>query len=499
MLGWLAWLLEMWPALLLFAGLCVLATAVHFSTPSNRGRLSRTLPVLAVAVVAGATEIAARQLGYDTAATWLRLVVHLVFAFSAVDLAVTLVFEGALRRAGLEVAPIVVELVLIAGWLGAVAVVLTASGIDLTGLAAASTLVAVILTISLQATLGNVVGGVAIQFDRSIQPGDWLELEDKSQGKVRQVRWRHTVLEKRDGNTILVPNNLLLSMRILVLGRAVNHKGGFRIELPFLTPVTTPPERVIAVVEEALRSSPLPNVSVEPPPECLCVDIGGHHAGFNSFVARIWVEDPMPDQPTASLARVRVHTAMRRAGLAFGVPISSVSFDTSMDRQAGELKEQSRTVLDRVSLFDCLTPAEKDQLAPRLRQLPFGDGEILTREGELADWLYLLASGKVRVWKEGQHVGDLRAPDLFGELGLMTGAPRSATITARGPVMCYRLDKAVFDDVLRARSGIDMALSEILASRRMERTTTPASTDPHPGAHPDEQWWLSRIRGFFRL
>jgi small-conductance mechanosensitive channel len=499
MLGWLAWMLEMWPALVLLVGLCALAAAAHFSTPSGRGRLSRTLPVLVVAAVAGGTEIAAIQLGYDIAATWLHLVVNLVFAFSAVDLAVTLVFEGGLRRAGLEVAPIVAELVLIAGWLVAVAVVLTASGIDLTGLAAASTLVAVILTISLQATLGNMVGGVAIQFDRSIQPGDWLELDDKSQGRVQEVRWRHTVLEKRDGNTILVPNAMLLSMRIVVLGRAEGRRGAFRIELPFLTPVTTPPERVIAVVEEALRASPMPNVSPEPLPECICTDIGGHTPGFNSFVARVWVEDPLPDQPTASQVRVRVHAAMRRAGLAFGVPRSSISLDTSSQEQAAGLQEQSRALLDRVSLFDCLTAAEKDQLAPRLRQLPFGEGEVITREGELADWLYLLAAGKVRVWRQEEHIGDLRAPDLFGELGLMTGEPRSATITARGPVVCYRLDKSVFDEVLRARPGIDLALSEVLASRRIERTTTPVSVDPHPGQHPDEQWWLSRIRGFFRL
>lgn len=57
---------------------------------------------------------------------------------------------------------------------------------------------AAVIGLSLQSTLGNVIGGLALQIDDSINEGDWIELENKQQGQVKQVRWRHTVIETRD-------------------------------------------------------------------------------------------------------------------------------------------------------------------------------------------------------------------------------------------------------------------------------------------------------------
>ena len=65
--------------------------------------------------------------------------------------------------------------------------------------------VSAVLAISLQSTLGNILGGVALQLDGSIHEGDWIQLENGKQGKVRAIRWRHTVVETRDWSTIIVP------------------------------------------------------------------------------------------------------------------------------------------------------------------------------------------------------------------------------------------------------------------------------------------------------
>ncbi|MFO1285779.1 MAG: cyclic nucleotide-binding domain-containing protein [Rubrivivax sp.] len=75
----------------------------------------------------------------------------------------------------------------------------------------------------------------------------------------------------------------------------------------------------------------------------------------------------------------------------------------------------------------------------------------MTRQGAAAHWLYLIASGEAEVYWEAPDgerrlLTRLSAGNVFGEMGLMTGAPRSATVVAAGDVECYRLDKAGFED-----------------------------------------------------
>src|SRR5256885_17169044 len=94
------------------------------------------------------------------------------------------------------------------------------SGVQLSGIIATSAVVTVVLGLSLQATLGNVLGGIALQLDDSIHLGDWLQLPNGQQGKVKAIRWRHTVVETRTWYTVIVPNASLLTHTILILAPA---------------------------------------------------------------------------------------------------------------------------------------------------------------------------------------------------------------------------------------------------------------------------------------
>jgi CRP-like cAMP-binding protein len=83
-------------------------------------------------------------------------------------------------------------------------------------------------------------------------------------------------------------------------------------------------------------------------------------------------------------------------------------------------------------------------------------------------------------------------------MGMMTGEPRSATVTARSDVVCYRLDKAGFAQVIRARPDIAEAVSRVLARRQAQlegRRAAGAAAQPAP-AHDHI---LDRIRAFFGL
>jgi CRP-like cAMP-binding protein len=100
-------------------------------------------------------------------------------------------------------------------------------------------------------------------------------------------------------------------------------------------------------------------------------------------------------------------------------------------------------------------------------------GEVMTRQGAEAHWLYILTKGSAEVTLslasgENKRVSLLQAGDFFGEMSLLTGEPRSATVKALEDSECYRLDRQAFEDILRARPEITQHLSEVLARRQVE-------------------------------
>lgn len=127
-------------------------------------------------------------------------------------------------------------------------------------------------------------------------------------------------------------------------------------------------------------------------------------------------------------------------------------------------------MLQSVELFVGLTQDELGFLAEHLVSVPFAKADVIARQGELAQWLYLLMEGEVDVWFESpgqphRYLATLEPGEVFGEMGLMTGEPRRATLIAKSSAQCYRLEKAAFEQVLRARPQIAEEISKILAAR----------------------------------
>src|SRR4029077_9143258 len=106
--------------------------------------------------------------------------------------------------------------------------------------------------------------------------------------------------------------------------------------------------------------------------------------------------------------------------------------------------------LRSVELFACLDRHEVHALAKRLVAAPFAAGDVITRQGAIAHWLYLLTGGEADVWLDAHdaprpRVATLGPRNVVGEMGMLTGEPRRATVIAKTDVECYRLDKAGFE------------------------------------------------------
>jgi len=120
-------------------------------------------------------------------------------------------------------------------------------------------------------------------------------------------------------------------------------------------------------------------------------------------------------------------------------------------------------------------------LTPTLAACLYAGGDVIFHAGEKADSLYLLTRGEVRVVGDDRgnryELARLTAPSYFGEMGLLLGQPRIATVIADGEAMCYRLDRRGFDTVMQARPELAETLAKVLAKRQAENDATVKALD----------------------
>jgi len=170
--------------------------------------------------------------------------------------------------------------------------------------------------------------------------------------------------------------------------------------------------------------------------------------------------------------------ALQRAGLSVSVPSQNVVLNVnSAGRETRRRQEELARQMAAIEAVDLLAPLneqERRELCASLTTAPFRRGEIISRQGEEADYLYILTKGEatVRVANASgasSRVGMLRAGDVFGETGMMTGQPRTATVEAQTDVVCYRLDKEGFKATLQRRPEIADAISRLLAEYKLNR------------------------------
>lgn len=346
------------------------------------------------------------------------------------------------------------------------------AGLDLGSILATSAVITAVIAFAMQDTLGNILGGLALQLDNSIEVGDWIKVDDIS-GKVVDIRWRSTLVETRNWETVVFPNSQLMKNKFLVLGRRSDEPVQWRRWVWFNVGLDISPSRVINVVETAILNTDIANVAKNPQPNCVLMDMD--NKGYARYALRYWLTDLAPDDPTDGAIRWHIMTALQRAGMKLALEEKSIHI-TKENEKYDEVIHQREVLLRiktlrRVELFSAMTEAELKSIAERLRYAPFSRGNIITQQGdERSHWLYIIINGEAEVYlatPEGERrsINVLGKGHFFGEMALLTGAPRRASVIAKTDVECYRLDKEAFEEILLARPSIADEVSHILAVR----------------------------------
>lgn len=433
--------------------------------------------------------------------------VSLAFELLAiVSLGMTAVFRLALPRVGFTLPRIMIDLLTGVGVIVVFIIVGKRAGFSVAGLITTSAVLTAVIGFSLQDTLGSVMGGLSLQMDKSVSVGDWITLgAGQPTGRVIEIRWRYTAIETRNWETVIIPNGTLVKSQVTILGRRVGEPRLLRRHVEFFVDFRTSPNEVIRVVTAAL-ADPVPRMATHPAPNVVFFGIKDSYA---VFAVRYWLTDLNVDDGTDSDVRIRIWFALRRAGIPMSIPASTMFVTVDNEDRAARKTSQDHAqrlaALASVDLFRGLPDDARDALAGQLTYMPFAAGEAVTHEGDHDDGLYMLVRGQAAVQigagREEREVARLSAGQFFGEMSLMTGEARTASVIAATDLVTYRIDKPVFEAILHATPALAEQIADILIERRSALSAARDERGEAAGARHESarRDLVGKIRGFFGL
>lgn len=482
------YLLLPWIAL----GLLACAIALWKVVPGSHKRLRPALGFLCLWLIVWA--------GNSAASSWLHsnLIAARQIAVALVLLASVQVTAGALFDFVVErirVPRFAAEAVVVACYIGIVFNLFYGLGVNVTGIFATSAVAAAVVGLALQDMLGNIASGIALEFESDIRAGDFITVGESS-GWVRHVRLRHTAIETPDGNTIMLPNSLLTRSSVTV------GSGSHRRLIPFTMPYGVNPQELIDAATFALRSSPIPDVAADPAPSCIIRELAPGHI---QYAAVVWISRPGDDSKPISAVLNRLCFGLQRAG----VPVTEITnlVEMKAGSNAADAAASPLDVLRRTLIFRQLDEEGLLELSAGLRHLSFGPGELIVRQGDSGDSMYIVASGQVAITYEGKdrsetQVAVISPGDFFGEASLLTGELRNASAIAVSRVDCYRLEKSDLQEILGDRIDLAEDMSVVLAHRLTELDISREKLDLESARLREAEsqtQLLARIRRFFGL
>ncbi|MDY0384520.1 mechanosensitive ion channel family protein [Trichlorobacter sp.] len=367
--------------------------------------------------------------------------------------------------------------------------------VDLSAVVATTTVLTAAVAFAMQSTLANLFCGFSIQSDAKLARGTWLALPEKNLfGQLDNVGFRYTTLRTLDNNLVLVPNNQLVQSVVTTHGNRVEeaHQRA-AVTLTVGLPYEMPPEEARSLLLAVLAEDSL--VLAEPAPQ---VRLQSLAESSITYLLKFWLTDPQQRNQALDTVQTKVWYAVQRAGWSFPFPRRQVVVDTQLRPSFSSPREAVLEGLRLSHLFEVLSEAELALLADRARMRVFAPGETAVRQGEPGASLYFVLQGTMVVEVDGEPVAELEKGRMFGEMSLLTGAVRSATVRAIGEA---RLAEVLKEDLAclmqqndRLLERLSQALERHQAGIRDHQSFKTQSSGP---SHLTAADYMRRVRAFF--
>ena len=369
---------------------------------------------------------------------------------------------------------------------------------SLTGLIATSSVTAVVIGFAAQNLLGGFIASLSLQISRPYRVGDWLQVGERF-AEVMEINWRSTRLRTNDAIYLDVPNNEIVRQTIINL-HYPQQLHAMRIVVG--AEYAAAPNRV----KDALMRATLhaEGVQKEPPPKIYLKEFGDFAI---SYEIKFWMLNHQAYNDVCDAIRTNVWYEFKRQKITIPFPIRTLEVSRKSPARAHVEQEKARSILATEPLFECLNEEQLDTLIRNARMVHFGRGESVIEQGAEGESMFVLVDGtaQVSVSQNGTaiRVGVLRTGDCFGEMSLLTGERRTATVRAEHDCEVLEISKPVMATLLRNAPECVTQLSALLAKRKME-TEGLVKDAVGAGAEDAKETeyrtnFLRRLRAFFEL
>ena len=372
-------------------------------------------------------------------------------------------------------------------------------GTDLSGLVATLGVTSLVLGFALQETLGNLIAGIAVLFERPFQIGDWIKVGDLI-GKVHEINWRSVRVRTRPHDLVVVPHSIIAKEKITnfsqpTLAHAEYPKLGFSYEDP-----PNKVKRVLLAVALNTRG-----VLADPAPEVRVTNYGDFAI---EYTLRFMIEDYERLPQIMNAFHSQVWYAARRNGLTIPFPTQTV-YETRMPlRNAPPRIADPATAIQNIPVFVPLGREELEEIARDAVVQDFGKGERVVHQGDPGDALYVITEGTTVVSVRDdqgteKEVARLGRGEFFGEMALLTGEPRNASVTAVDDITVLVIHKDSLQNMLGRRPALAEEMAQIVEARRQGlraiRDMQDLSQERKAQIREGTSFLVQRIKRFFGI
>ncbi len=346
--------------------------------------------------------------------------------------------------------------------IGSCIVLASVWGYELGGMFATLGVTSIVLGLALQNTLDNVMAGIALLFERPFESGDWIMVGDKF-GQVVEVNWRSVRVRTRNNDILIIPNSVMGKEIVVNYSRPTRVHGE---DLMLGFSYDDPPNKVKRVLLKAALATR--GVLREPAPRIRTKAFAAYSVDYQ---VKLFLDDHQRLNDILDEFMTQVWYAAKRNGLTIPFP-TQTSYEFHLPPPTVTTKKAStRDALSHVPFLVPMGPEELDSLATDAVVFNYGRGERIVHQGDPGDALYVIREGTAIVTVGDAQTGErevarLGRGEFFGEMALLTGEPRTASVTATEDIEAIVIYKEALQGVLARRPGLAQEMAEIVEVRR---------------------------------
>jgi small-conductance mechanosensitive channel len=422
---------------------------------------------------------------------WLQILICCWWGQAARALVNLVAVPAAIRKTAIE-SKLLSDLIAASTYLcSALAMLGFVFGVPLQGLVATSGVIAIVLGLALQSTLGDVFSGVSLSIEKPFRVGDEILLEGGAEGEVIEMNWRATHLRNGANDVVVIPNSAIAKLRIQ------NHSSGNRRysgSLSVVVDIRNEPELTLEILKQAAMTCP--SILEHPTPSAEATELKGDRISYTLYFSTTSIA-------LAGEARSQFITQLyKRArpvaqGVSAGLPVTRDRNDSCPIFLFPE-----NEVLNHIVFLEPLSEKEKTELNAKTTRRHFKAGEQLLKQGVEINSAHFVFSGIVQVTRQVEdgrvlNVRKLGPGDSFGDISLLIGMQSLGTFTALTSGLLLQLSSEALKPVLESRPELMESLSHSATKvQQFVEMFDKAAVQP---VTLEQRDLFSRIKTFFHL